>query len=44
MSESSHDMLLTVNTFSAVWIPRDYLAGAGLFSGCFHPTAILKSE
>ena len=32
----------TFNTFGAVWIPRDYLAGAGRFLGCFHPTAVLK--
>jgi len=32
------------NTFGAVWIPCDYLAGAGRFSGCFHSEALLKIE
>jgi len=34
--------LAYINTFGAVWIPRDYSADAGRFLGCFHPTAILK--
>jgi len=36
--------LKTINTFGAVWIPRDYLAGAGRFLGRVHPTVILKIE
>jgi len=32
------------HAFGGVWIQRDYLAGAGRFLDCFHPTAILKIE
>jgi len=37
-------IVLQLNTFCVLWIPRNCSAGAERFSGCFHPTPILKIE